>query len=68
MKKCPRCTGHNIVSVQYLDGKNKHDGISEWKCYDCGYRRGRWCGKELHDSEEEPILCSGRAHPRIIKL
>lgn len=30
-----------------------YDGISEYRCQDCGYRVGRWSGKELKEGELE---------------
>jgi hypothetical protein len=48
------CDSPNIVMVQYhWESKNHYDGVSEYKCTNCGYRQGRWSGKELKDNEEE---------------
>ena len=59
MTQCPKCKSDNIVSVQYgyvaTKGTECHyDGISEYECKDCGYRQGRWSGKELKDKDHEP--------------
>lgn len=40
-----------VIGVEYQGG---FDGISEWRCPDCGYREGRWTGRALSDDEFEP--------------
>lgn len=40
-----------IIGVEYQGG---YDGVSEWRCPDCGRREGRWSGKVLEDGETEP--------------
>lgn len=40
-----------IIGVEYQGG---YDGVSEWRCPDCGRREGRWSGKVLQDGETEP--------------
>lgn len=52
---CPKC-GHIMVAVEYWYGSpERYDGISEYMCpkepdgKGCGYRVGRWTGKELPD-------------------
>lgn len=37
-----------------------YDGVSEWRCPDCGYREGRWSGRELADGEFEPRYGAAR--------
>jgi hypothetical protein len=52
--KATCCQAPNIIMVQYhWESKNHYDGVSEYKCQSCGYRQGRWSGKELEDGEEE---------------
>jgi hypothetical protein len=62
---CPRChtdLGHeidgktysNVIGVQYANGPERYDGVSEWRCPVCGYREGRWSGRELGPGEIEP--------------
>ncbi len=64
MEKCKKCKSKNIVSIEYgfiwlkkehpkLLDKVLYDGISEYNCQDCGYRQGRWSGKQLKDNELE---------------
>jgi hypothetical protein len=40
-----------VLGVEYQGG---YDGISEWRCPDCGRREGRWSGKVLGKGETEP--------------
>ena len=42
--------GSRVIGVEYEGG---YDGISEWNCPDCGYREGRWSGRELVGDERE---------------
>ena len=49
---CPKCHAE-LWGVEYCLTPCDYDGVSEWKCMDCGYRVGRWSGKELHDGELE---------------
>ena len=54
--ECPRC-GKELWGVEYALGHPEHwDGVSEWACQDkeCGYRVGRFTGKELKAGEWEP--------------
>ena len=54
MNKCTKCGSTNIIGVEYgYPHPEQYDGISEWKCQDCGYREGRWSGKWLQDDEIE---------------
>ena len=67
---CPKCESTNITGIQYgfvadRDNPCHYDGISEWKC-ECGYREGRWSGKELKDGEHEPPY--GERHSRGCRL
>lgn len=53
-EKCKKCGSTNIVGVEYAyPCPERFDGVSEWKCLDCGFRIGRWSGKELKDGEIE---------------
>lgn len=57
MEKCPDCESKNISACEYAYTSPEHyDGVSEWHCEDCGYRQGRWSGKELKEGEIEPRL------------
>lgn len=52
--QCPKCNSLNVIGVEYsYDYPEYYDGISEWRCEDCGYREGRWSFKELKDGEYE---------------
>lgn len=54
MNKCRKCGNKNIISVEYSwDNPNHYDGVSEIDCLKCGYREGRWSGRELKGSEQE---------------
>ena len=33
--------------------KHQYDGISEYRCKDCGTRWGRWSGRELNGDDYE---------------
>lgn len=65
---CPKCGNTYIVGVEYAYGSpERYDGISEYYCplpegaaalggdeyKGCGYREGRWSGKELKPGEVE---------------
>lgn len=65
---CDVC-GAQMGGVEY-DGMSKfhYDGISEWACPQGHVRIGRWCQKELHGDELEPVDCKGVGHPREIIL
>lgn len=53
--ECPACGCLNLIGVEYHYGhKDRYDGISEWRCPDCGTRTGRWSGRTLRDGESEP--------------
>jgi len=44
-----------MIGVEYDYGNPyRYDGVSEWHCQVCGYREGRWTGKELKGKEQEP--------------
>lgn len=48
------CEHDNYIGVEYEYGHPaRYDGISEFQCRDCGYRWGRWSGKELKEGEFE---------------
>ena len=52
--QCPRCNSLDIIGIEYSPNHpNHYDGISEWVCNDCGYREGRFSGKELLEDECE---------------
>ena len=60
MDKCTQCGGENIIMIEYGYGskiplEHQYDGISEYKCMDCGYREGRWSKKPLKGNEYEKI-------------
>ena len=61
-RQCPKCNSLKIIMVGYMDPSGKipfehhYDGISEYRCQDCGYREGRWSGRELKgDNDYERI-------------
>lgn len=57
MNKCKKCESKNIIGIEYGYMDEEHyDGISEWRCGDCGYREGRWTGKELKDGDVEKVF------------
>ena len=52
--QCPQC-GRQLVGVEYhVSDPDHYDGVSEWWCPNCGYRRGRWSGILLGEGETEP--------------
>jgi len=52
---CPMCGGKQWVGVEYSYPDRHHfDGISEWHCFTCNRRFGRWTGRELAEGESEP--------------
>ena len=56
-QKCKKCNSENVVVVEYDYGSLEHyDGVSEWQCFDCSTRFGRWSGKELEGDEVENRL------------
>ena len=66
---CPLC-GKKLMGVQYgryydpVDYPYHYDGVSEYRCTACPYRRGRWCGKQLRGKEVEPRFCDDKKdHP-----
>ena len=43
------------IGVEYAYGSaNHYDGVSEWRCPDCGAREGRWTHRLLAEGESEP--------------
>ena len=44
-------TYSRVIGVEYEGG---YDGVSEWRCPDCGRREGRWTGNVLTDGDSEP--------------
>ena len=54
MNTCRECGSEEVVSIQYdHNNPNYYDGISEYKCFNCSVRIGRWSGKILGDDEQE---------------
>jgi hypothetical protein len=44
-----------LIGVEYtLDHPHHYDGVSEWRCPDCGIRVGRWSGAVLTEGQFEP--------------
>lgn len=69
MKTCPKCNGDAIVAIEYDYGsKYRYDGVSEFMCFDCKYRQGRFCGQELHGKEVERPFCEGKGHPHVVEI
>lgn len=63
MDECPNCKisweGNevNVMMVEYPPGhKERYDGISEYVCFSCRARVGRWTGKVLEEGEYEKRL------------
>jgi C4-type Zn-finger protein len=57
---CPKCGSDDIHSIEYCDPaglliphEHQYDGTSEYKCNKCGYREGRWSGRELKGDDYE---------------
>jgi hypothetical protein len=46
-----------VIGVEYAyDDPGHYDGVSEWRCPDCGRREGRWSGRPLQgDDFERPF-------------
>jgi predicted RNA-binding Zn-ribbon protein involved in translation (DUF1610 family) len=54
-----------VIGVEYSHEVPEHyDGMSEYRCPDCGARFGRWSGRQLAEGEAEPY---GGIRPRITK-
>jgi hypothetical protein len=57
-KRYKAADGHEysrVLSVEYpYDHPERYDGVSEWRCPDCGRREGRWTGAVLTDGSSEP--------------
>lgn len=50
--KC--CDEPKMLMVQYgYQHPEQYDGVSEYTCSKCGYRQGRWSGKELVGKDYE---------------
>jgi hypothetical protein len=50
---CKYCSGA-LIGVEYAwDFPGHYDGVSEWRCGECGIRIGRWSGVELAQGESE---------------
>lgn len=53
MSDLPKCCGE-IIGVQYPHSHPQHyDGVSEWLCFKCKKRIGRWSCRVLKDGEYE---------------
>lgn len=42
------------IGIEYMRTSEDYDGISEYRCFMCNARFGRWTGKELPDGYIEP--------------
>lgn len=51
--QCHKCHSPNMRGIQYILTDHDYDGISEWRCDDCGHRVGRWSGLTLGEGELE---------------
>jgi len=48
------CDNPQLIMVEYgYPHPEQYDGISEYRCKTCGYRQGRWSGKELVGDDYE---------------
>lgn len=59
MDACTKCNNEEIIGIQYGmiaddDTPCHYDGVSEFKCMNCGYREGRWSKRPLAPQEHEP--------------
>lgn len=55
-------TYSRLIGVEYAYGhKDRYDGVSEWRCPNCGVRVGRWSGRVLEGDETEPRYGGGAA-------
>jgi uncharacterized protein with PIN domain len=61
--KCIKCNSEKIISIEYCDPteetipfEHQYDGISEYRCKDCGARWGRWSGRELKGDDYERVF------------
>lgn len=60
IQKCTHCGSDKIIGIEYGYGSNipprhQYDGISEIRCQECGYREGRWSGRELKEEDYERV-------------
>ena len=55
---CRRCDKTVMpIGVEYSwDHPEHYDGVSEWRCGECGWREGRWTGSILTEGASEPRL------------
>ncbi len=61
------CCGAPVHAVEYHGmHPHHHDGVSEWRCTECGTRYGRWSGKVLTDGEWEPRYGKETREPIVI--
>lgn len=48
------CDNPKMMMVEYgYPHPERYDGVSEYTCQSCGYRQGRWSGKELTGEDYE---------------
>lgn len=48
------CNKPKMLMVEYgYPHPEQYDGVSEYTCSNCGYRQGRWSGKELVGKDYE---------------
>jgi len=53
-RKCKCGNTEKWCGIEYAyPHPEMYDGISEWRCEECGTRYGRWSGKELKENESE---------------
>lgn len=58
--ECPECGCDKMMACEYAyDQVCHYDGVSEYRCQDCGTRVGRWSGKILQKGEHEPPYGEG---------
>jgi predicted RNA-binding Zn-ribbon protein involved in translation (DUF1610 family) len=44
-----------VIAIEYdYSNPMRYDGVSEWRCPDCGARFGRWTERRLEDGMYEP--------------
>jgi len=51
--RCPRCKSTSITGKEYIGTLEDYDGVSEWRCNECGTRWGRWSGRILANYDIE---------------
>ena len=61
--KCPDCDGE----LGGYEDPYVYDGVCEWRCLSCSYRRGRWSGRRLEGAERETSADRYEANVRAAK-